>query len=138
MTTPHLRLALLAGLSACNLPSLSSQDPSVPGVYCNLRDAESGLELQISSYGVEGDWTYGAFPSARLDGLEITTDAGARVEPRKQRYVPDRAEGGDFFLTLPPLEPGVQSIHVRTTFVGLDASGVEQISPDFDQDVRLP
>jgi len=71
-----LRALLGLSLSACSIPSLSSEIVSVPGVYCNLRRAESGLELQISSYGVEGDWSYGAFPEARLDGLEITTDAG--------------------------------------------------------------
>ena len=71
-----LRALLGLSLSACSIPSLSSEIVSVPGVYCNLRRAESGLELQISSYGVAGDWSYGAFPEARLDGLEITTDAG--------------------------------------------------------------
>lgn len=55
-----------------------------------------------------------------------------------QRYTPDPHEGGDFYLTLPALPQEVKSIHVKTTFLGFDAGGEEQIGPSYDEDLRLP
>lgn len=127
----------LAGLGACDrLRALSADTPSVPGVYMNIRRDGGAARLQLGSEGVEGDWTYGAFPTARLDGLVIVDGAGQAVEAGEPTWTPG-PEGGVFHVPLAGLDEDSARVRVRGRFVGLRADGEIEVIVDFDREVMV-
>lgn len=136
----HPTLLLLALLQVCGCFWLGHREetPSAIGVNVLLRSAATGPELEVGFSSAEGDWSYRAFPDARVDGLKITADSGATIQPVSQRCTPDPHEGGHVVLTLPPLDASVRILHVEGRLQASEEGGQRELVTDIAQDVVVP
>ena len=130
-------LLLLALLQVCGCFWLQPRqdESSAIGVDVLVRPATTGPELEVRFFSAEGDWSYGDFPEARLDGVKIMANTGATILPVSQRYTPDPQQGGHLFLTLPPLDAAITSLHVEGHLQATEAGGRGQFVTDIAQDV---
>lgn len=131
-------VALLLGTTGCGILSGAwEDDPSVVNVYVLARSDGGQVSLEIASTGAEGDWTYGAFAQARLDGLRVTTPDGTPVHVGTPTFTPASDHGGTFQVPLPPLSAEVQKVKASGEFIGLDEAGEVVMRRDFDTVVGL-
>ena len=139
LVCPRLALfAVLLGASGCGIRSGTWQDePSVVSVYVIARSDGERVTLEIASTRAEGDWSYGAFPQSRLDGLVVSTLDGAPVQTGIPSFTPASDHGGTLLVPLPALAAGVQQVKVVGEFVGLDEGGAVVMRQDFDEVVPL-
>ena len=137
----RLRLVLLpvlSVLSGCNLLRGTWQDePSVVSVYALAVVEGEQVSLDIATTGTEGDWSYDAFASARLEGLQVMTPDGAPVQTGAPTFTPASDHGGTLRVPLPNLDTSIQKLTVTGEFFGLDAAGHEVVRLDFKDEVKL-
>lgn len=132
-----LSLSLLLASACGRFAGLSADEPSVASVYVNARADGAVARVEIGTYGLEGDWSYGAFASARLDGLIVQTLEGAPVATDPPVFTPDPENGGEFLVSAPALDASVDRLRVAGRFVGLNAQGETEVIRDFDHEVKV-
>lgn len=135
--SPSLSLLLLLASACGRFAGLSADEPSVADVYVNVRADGAAARVEIATYGVEGDWSYGAFAGARLDELRVQTLEGQPVATDPPVFTPDPEHGGAFLVSAPALDASVDRLRVAGRFVGLNASGEAEVIRDFDHEVKV-
>lgn len=132
-----LLLFLPTSLGCGRFAGVSADEPSVARVLVNARVEGEAAHLQIFTYGVEGDWSYGAFPQARLESLLVDSQSGVPVQTGPVTFTPSEEHGGDFIVPLPALAPTIEKLRVSGRFIGLDADGTAVLTREFKDEVAV-
>lgn len=130
-----LSLSLLVGCDSVFFhPEV--EEPCGVSVIATAHRAAETVHVRLATTCVEDAWNLGSWPSARLEGLAVSTADGAPLQPGPLAYSPD-PEGGVFRFETSPVAAEQRYLKLTARFVGLDAAGQEVAGERFDGQVLI-
>ena len=128
-------LALLVGCDSVFFQP-QVEEPCGVSVTTTAHRTAQGAQVRLGTTCIEDAWNLGSFPTARLDGLAVTSDDGAPLQTGPLAYSPD-AEGGVFRFEVSPVAADVRYLRLAGRFVGLSATGEDVVGERFDGQVLI-
>ena len=112
------------------------EEPCGVTVSATAYRAAETVHVRLATTCVEDAWNLGSWPTARLEGLAVSTTDGAPLQPGPLAYSPD-PEGGVFRFEISPVAPELRYLQLAGRFVGLDGQGQEVAGESFDGQVLI-
>lgn len=113
-----------------------AEEPCGVTVSATAYRAAETVHVRLATTCVEDAWNLGSWPTARLEGLAVSTADGAPLQAGPPAYSPD-PEGGVFRFEVTPVAPELRYLQLAGRFVGLDAKGQEVAGERFDGQVLI-